>query len=407
MTMETLRFLMVTTHYPPYHIGGDAVYVQNLSEELVKRGHEVHIANCPQVFDIVNKGGPRELTAPVGRVAAPEMHPIRFRHPRVTALKSYSLGMWGNAEESLRQLTSQIKPDVVHWNNTKAFIGAPFSCERATNIYLAHDFFASCPKASLLKPAGNPCVRPSLCQLCLVRSSKLPQVWRIGGRRALRIPSDFRVVSHSAFLAGVLASDGIRVSDLIPSFAPDPGPILKDDAGERNSVVFIGILERHKGPQVLLDAFSASAEQQDLTLEIIGEGSLRDGLIERAAKTGARDRIKIPGRISRDEIRAAMRRARAVVVPSVWYENCPLSAIEAFSFGVPIIASDIGGLPEIATADAGSRVFPPGSVTELSQELISVHENREHLREQMNMARKAYEVRYSPDRHIDKYLKLL
>lgn len=405
--METLRIVMITTHYPPTHIGGDAVMVRNLSEELVARGHEVHIASCPAIFDIVNRGRPHTRACEDNRDDAPHIHSIRQRFPVLGAARSHTLGAWQDNEKTLRNMISDIKPDVVHWHNTKAFVGKPFSCKSAVNIYTAHDFFAVCPKSSLLKPGCDVCSNPSLCQLCLVKSMKMPQLWRTGRRRVLGIPSDFVIISPSAFLARVLESDGINTSAVIPNFVPDPGTPPINETRDRDSVIFLGILERHKGPAVLVDAFASRLSEHDMNLEIIGEGSLREELTKKVDKLGIRNRITIHGRICRSEIRTLMVRTRAMVVPSTWYENCPLSALEALSFGVPIIASSIGGLPEIATVDAGSRTFTPGSVDELASELVGVHLNRDEMSRARYKARKSYEEKYSPRKHVDAYLRIL
>ncbi len=55
--METLRFVMVTTHYPPQHVGGDAMMVKHISTELTKRGHEVNIFYDPSVHNIIHGSG--------------------------------------------------------------------------------------------------------------------------------------------------------------------------------------------------------------------------------------------------------------------------------------------------------------------------------------------------------------
>src|SRR3989449_4167043 len=70
--METLRFLMATTFYPPYHLGGDAVHVQYLAEALAARGHEVHVEFSPAAYRLKRRGKP---AAPATNDAA-HVHPI-------------------------------------------------------------------------------------------------------------------------------------------------------------------------------------------------------------------------------------------------------------------------------------------------------------------------------------------
>jgi glycosyltransferase involved in cell wall biosynthesis len=93
-----------------------------------------------------------------------------------------------------------------------------------------------------------------------------------------------------------------------------------------------------------------------------------------------------------------------MVVPSEWPDNAPLTTLEAFSFGVPVLGTKEGGLPEILTPESGSMLFNAGNVRELSGLLVSLWQDKHMLRRMGDMARRIYEERFSPEAHIARYM---
>ena len=95
-----------------------------------------------------------------------------------------------------------------------------------------------------------------------------------------------------------------------------------------------------------------------------------------------------------------------MVIPSEWYENAPLASLEALAMGTPLIASDIGGLSEIAREAEGSLLFTPGDERDLAEKITQLWNSRDSQEGRSLSARRAYESRYTPSLHIDKYLKV-
>src|SRR3989304_4634292 len=111
--METLRFLLVTTFYPPYHIGGDAVHVRYLANALAARGHEVHVEFAPEAFRLK-----RPRAAPsTGPADSVELHPIPSRFGRAQPLAAYVLGRSRGTSRFHADLVRKVSPDVIHHHN--------------------------------------------------------------------------------------------------------------------------------------------------------------------------------------------------------------------------------------------------------------------------------------------------
>jgi glycosyltransferase involved in cell wall biosynthesis len=403
--METLRFLMISTHFPPQHLGGDAVFVEYLSRELAGRGHEVHVFHSPAVYRMLRGSNPAIPTT--GNEGNVIRHPYSSPFGKYGALTSLALGQWGRAKSRLTELVSQLNPDVVHWHNTRGFIGKPFSFPGRVSLHTSHDYTAVCPRSNLLKPGMILCNDPRLCTLCCIRWGRPPQIWRAGRRRVLRFDDDLKVISPSEYLANRLKSEGVPVHEVLRLFVPDIRTNPRANDQERRTLTYLGLLEKHKGVDVLLNAFQKSKDKQGFRLRIIGRGSMKDHLAMRAREGGIQDRVEIMGYLERGEAERIRKDSAAQVVPSVWYENAPLTVMEALSLGVPVIASSIGGLPEMIGHDAGSETFSPGDDASLSELMVSLWNQRDTIEERSKLARRAYERRYSPEIHMAGYLKLV
>jgi len=402
--METLKILMVSTYYPPNHIGGDAVMVQYLSTELAKRGHEVEVFCSPSVREVVHK---RDIVKPKPSGDQVRVHEYAALLKRGEPALSYCLGLWGRARNRLQEISSALKPDVVHWHNTKAFIARPTRLGTERTVYTAHDYFAVCPKTHLIKHDGELCDRARQCQLCLLRSQKYPQLWRVGSKRVFDFPENSIIICPSEFMAKRLRADGIRNTHVIRNFAPDRGTFSNDRTTPKDTLTYVGIMEKHKGPHRLLEAFAASKTQQGFNLALVGEGSIRGTLLDRSHAQGIVDRVRIPGFVDQTELDSILRRTAAVFVPSEWFENCPLVVPEAYSRSIPVVASSIGGLPEIVGDESGSILFQAGSEEMMARAMTKLWEERERLVGMGIRARRAFENLYGADKYISGYLEAI
>lgn len=404
--METLRFLMVTSHFPPSHLGGDAMYVKYLAEELVSIGHEVDVFYNPGAYRLVRKRKPpceSETTQEAIRV-----HPYLSGFQRTEPLISLTLGRWNRAEKTLRELARAVNPDVVHWHNTKGFVANPVKIGSEISLYTAHDYYSICPRSNLVRPDMTICEHPRYCQLCLLKWKKPPQLWRMMGLRVLNLPTNTIVISPSNFVAERLQKDGVRVGHVLRNFVLDP---VKDSESEpvrkRDLVMYLGMLERHKGPQRLLDAFIESMAYQGFTLSIVGDGPLKGLLESLVQKARAQDKVTVHGFLPRAQVLKLMKEASALIVPSEWHENAPLVALEAFACGTPVLGSNLGGLPEILTEDSGSRTFRGRDTNDLARAITQLWTERGNLRELGKKARRTYDENYSPEVHVSTYLDIL
>jgi glycosyltransferase involved in cell wall biosynthesis len=208
-------------------------------------------------------------------------------------------------------------------------------------------------------------------------------------------------------MAKRLREDNVLVHGVLRNFVPDMRMKHANGSDDRDSLLYLGIVEKHKGVETLVDAFEKSRDSQEFRLVLVGQGLQRERILRRIERSGLKDRISVPGYLPYDEIISIRNRSLAQIVPSEWLENAPLSAIESLSMGVPLIASDIGGLPEIADDSSGSKRFPAGDSARLAEALVNVWQERDRFEMARRLARTAYEERYSPQIHMRQYLNIV
>lgn len=125
---------------------------------------------------------------------------------------------------------------------------------------------------------------------------------------------------------------------------------------------YFGRLEKLKGIDTLMEA----VEKAQVKCVIAGDGPLKEYVVRRASKS---DFVEYVGFINGANLRDHIRNAHAVVVPSEWFENCPMSVLEAKAEGTPVIGSRIGGIPELIRDGDDGFIFTAGNVDSLVEKL--------------------------------------
>ena len=163
-------------------------------------------------------------------------------------------------------------------------------------------------------------------------------------------------------------------------------------------------MSKEKGIKTLIDSFCLI--DQKIKLKIVGTGSLYSEVKELIYDRGLQN-IELIGYKKGYELYNIISNARFVVVPSEWYENNPMSIIESYALGVPVIGSCIGGIPEIIVEGKTGFTYEMGNVDDLVLALNKGNNltDEEYLKFKMN-ARNFAEEHFSPDNHYNELIKL-
>jgi len=401
--MEPLKFCMITTFYPPYSFGGDAVYVQRLAAMLARRGHEVDVIHCLDSYRAL-------ATEPPGPGSRPEpgvtVHGLVSGVGVLSPFATHQTGYPLFKGRAIRRILDSKRFDVTHFHNI-SLVGGPMILRygRGMTLYTMHEHWLICPTHVLFKFRREACVTPS-CLRCTLMYRRPPQLWRYTGMlaRALRhvdafiAPSEFTLRRHRA--------DGLQIPVVhLPPCLDEPSATTSAEAIEalrlppRPFFLFVGRLEKLKGVQTVIPLF---ARDGGADLVIAGDGEYSETLKQLAAGS---DRIHFIGRLTPDQLHAVYRRAVALLVPSLTFETFGQVIIEAYAARTPVIVHDLGPLPEIVAQSGGGLVYRDARGLAEAIERLRVDRS---LRDRLGEAGyQAYRARWTEAAHVDRYLGLL
>jgi len=164
-------------------------------------------------------------------------------------------------------------------------------------------------------------------------------------------------------------------------------------------LLYFGRLSREKGVINLINAVKKSSTK----LLIVGEGTQRDQIIKETKGIGL---IKYVGFKRGHELNGLIQKSSFIVVPSEWYENNPMTIVEAFSMGKPVIGADIGGIPELVSKDTGF-LFKSGDLSSLSEVLDKANKiGEEEYKKISNNCRVFAEKHFSKEKHFQTLSKI-
>lgn len=392
--METLKYVLTAAFYPPYHLGGDANHVRYLAEALSAEGHEVHVEYAPAALALKRTRPSLDSEGDGGVIR----HPIPAALGRFQPLGAWIFGAPPSVRNHHSDLIRDVHPDVVHYHNLSLLgldlLRVPTS---ALKLYTAHDYWVRCPRNDLFKYGRRLCERAT-CMQCLLVSGKPPQLWRYSPGAMRAFDELDAAIAPSAFLQQMIVPYLRAPVVHIPNFAPDPNPSgLSSEPGDY--YLYVGRLERYKGIPELAQA--AVRYPGPHRFVVVGRGK-QAGVLQAAQRQT--DRLDIHGWLPakvRDRMYA---RARALLLPSIWYENAPLVAFEALAWGTPLLCSDLGALPESVHEGLCGGTMPPTAEGIVNR--IERFEADNHPRILRSAARSAYETFHSTSRYLDQLHRL-
>jgi len=195
--------------------------------------------------------------------------------------------------------------------------------------------------------------------------------------------------SRQKFIAGGLPAEKIVVK---PNFvSPDPGPSSSDS----EYVLFVGRISREKGVEFLFDTWKEMVDRT-IPLRIIGDGPLRRALEDQKEGSGLSN-IHFEGRLQKDKVLHAMKRARFVVFPSECYENFPLVIVEAYACGIPVIAPRLGAMEELVGDGMTGLHFESAVAEDFAAKVHQAWTHPAQTAEMGRGARAVYEAKYTAE----------
>jgi len=298
----------------------------------------------------------------------------------------------------------RFRPDVVHVHNTFPLLSpTALRAARASGaavVATMHNFRPLCAAATFVRD-GKVCTSclgrgplPAIVHGCY-RNSRVATLPLAASISAHRVAGTWRTsvdryVFPSSFARSLYVQAGWAPERLVvkPNTAPEPG-IARTGAGR--GFVALARFSHEKGLDTLLDAWRDAGIDEPLTL--IGSGELEHEL--RARAQGLRS-VEVAGRLPHAEALARLATARALVVPSRWFEVFPRTIVEAYALGVPVIASRIGSLADVVDDGTTGMLFEPSQPAALATALHALAGNDALTQQLGRQARRRYEDELAP-----------
>jgi len=398
-----LNFLHLTTFYPPYCFGGDAIYLHRLAHALGDEGHQVDVVHCVDAYHLLHPGEPEIVYPTHPNVTA---HGLRSGYRWLSPLLTQQTGRPLMKTRRIREIARSKPYDVIHFHNISLLgpkvLEIAREQSRAVTLYTAHEHWLVCPMHVLWKFNRRPCEKPE-CLRCSIASKRPPQLWRYSGMldRAAQHVDQF--LSPSRFTAETHRARGFpRPFAQLPHFiervdgdwqTPGPRPHL------RPYFLFVGRLETIKGLHTLIDAWEQITEYD---LLVAGTGTEEANLRARAAHN---PRVRFLGALPQSALGPLYVHALACIVSSITYETFGITIIEAFARKTPVIVRKLGPMPEVVEESGGGIVY------DAEEELLAaLHRiaHSEHMRTQLGeRGYQAFLRRWTKEAHLQQYFNYL
>jgi glycosyltransferase involved in cell wall biosynthesis len=390
-----MRFCMVTTFYPPFHMGGDAIYVRALALALRREGHSIDVVHCEDAFGVA---GGRPVTTPPADDDGIVVH--RLRHPLgiLSPLITQQTGHPGLKRSALKAVLDQ-GYDVIHFHNI-SLVGGPGVLELGRSrikLLTLHEHWLLCPTHIFWKNKERACDRPT-CWTCSIRSGIPPQLWRLGNLITRQLehvdlllaPSEFTAARHKA--AGIT-----RPIEVFPLFSRIEPWGTKPKAPQRPLFLFAGRVTASKGVGQLVKMFRALP---DYDLWIAGDGDLRHKLEAECTEAA---NIRFLGLVDAPRLSMLYGEATATVIPSLAPESMALVALESFANSTPVVTRNAGGCGELVRASNAGFVCEDEG--ELLAAIHALARDPDLVLAMGRQARAIYEQKYTQRVHIAAYLQ--
>lgn len=360
-----LRILLVSNFFPPYVKGGAEVACSHLAAWLSGQGHQVAVLTLAPP----GQGDSEEdLGFKIYRRRVPNLYHA-YDHARVPKWKKPLWHLVDHFNPAIRGVAMEIirtfKPDVINTHNLPGMgynlWAALAKCDIPVLVTL-HDPAIACIRSAMFKKGRS----------CEMHCTECSWSMRLKRHYLESIPEVSFASPSRALLAKLqtFLPSGTKRAVYLGNPLDYPRRGVPRERARRIEFLYVGQVTSHKGVDFMLEVFASLEPKADaMHLTVIGNGNILDALKAQYADSPW---VTFTGFIPQQEVSGYMNRSDLLMVPSIWVENAPLVVMQAIACAIPVLASDIGGLPEFVTDGETGRLLPPGDKQAWRQALRQV-----------------------------------
>lgn len=395
-----MRILLVNKFH--YLKGGSEKYYFELGNLLKEKGNEVAYFSMKNPKNICT--GEKEYF----------VEPIDLNNG--SKLKALDVIYSKENYKKMQEALDDFKPDIVHLNNFQRQLSSsiiePIKKRNIPIVYTAHDMQAICPASAML-------YKGKICEDCMkkgyvscikkscIKDSKLKSILAVFEAKYYRKKNIYKkidcIITPSDFIKNQFIKGKLQYKKIITIHNFVISKSKADIENDKEYAFFFGRLSIEKGIINLIKAFKKINSGK---LLIAGDGPERKKIELYIKENNLEERIQLLGYLKQNEIRKYIQEAKFIVVPSIWYENCPYSILETMEIGKPIIGSRIGGISELIEEKENGFLYDYYNVDELSECMKKLFKNQDLVKKQGLKSRELFEKKYSEKIYYDKIMNI-
>ena len=383
-----MRILIVNYRY--FISGGPEKYMFNIKKMLEDNGHEVIPFSIHSNKNVETKYS-KYFVEPIGGRDATYFDEVKKTPKSIWQLLTRSIYS-REVEKAIKKEINDVKPDlvyIIHFVNKLSPSVITGANKMGIPVVLRlSDYFLLCPRFDFM-------YEKKVCEECLskgykscikkrcVKGSLFASVVRVFSMKFHKMINVYKnvyaFITPSEFLKNKLALNGFEEKRIhcIPTFTASKTTIGEPQIGSYG--LYFGRVTEEKGVETVIKAYEKLPEY---TVKIMGDDTT-DG----------------------EELENVIKGARFTLIPSIWYDNLPNTALESFQYSKPVIASNIGSLPELVIDGENGYLFKPSNVEDLIKKIKMLDDDT--LVKKMGQAsRKRLESRFAPQTHYEELMKI-
>lgn len=378
-------------HDNSYEYGGGEVYILNLKSSLIKQGHEVKV-----FASRVNLKGNESK-----KIADYYCYGVGGRLNRYIGLFNFS------AYFKLKRILKTYNPDIVHihsaYYNLSPLVLKPL--KEYPTVYTIHNYILNCMNGikflenSTKEICGHQINCECYKQKCVTKRDYYYQLLK---RKLFRhyLKNVDLFIACSSFGAKLMNQDGYtNVKMINHGIDVDKLPIITYN--NSNTLLFLGRLVEEKGVDYLIKAMYLIIKKiPNVKLLIIGDGDQYSKLQELAKSLNLEKSVQFLGKIPNKNVAKYIKQSKIMFVPSVWPDNSPIVIYEAMKYGKPVIASKVGGIPDLVTHNKTGFLVNSKNSEEIAEYSVKLLTNPKLLKRSSEESQKRLQTKFTMEIHL-------
>lgn len=407
-----MKILLVNYRY--FISGGPEKYMFNIKKMLEDNGHEVIPFSIHSNKNVKTKYS-KYFVEPIGGRDATYFDEVKKTPKSIWQMLTRSIYSF-EVESAIKREIKDVKPDlvyIIHFVNKLS--PSVITGARKTGIPVVlrlSDYFLLCPRFDFM-------YEKKVCEECLTKGyvscikkrcvkgslfASIIRVFSMKFHKAINVYKGvYAFITPSEFLKKKLSLNGFDEDKIhcIPTFTSSKTKVGNPEIGSYG--LYFGRVTEEKGVETVIKAYEKLPEY---TVKIMGDDTTEEATkLKNYVKKHKIKNVEFLGFKSGEELENIIKAARFTLIPSIWYDNLPNTALESFQYSKPVIASNIGSLPELVIDGENGYLFNPSDEEDLIKKIKMLDDDK-LVKKMGEASRRRLENRFSPNAHYEALMKV-